>query len=125
MSSKRVDQRTERTELVRESYARLQSWRAVAKELNLPRSTVRHHQKFIDAAPLPLAQGDTRGLKTAKRSLPRGGHVKRYILTSAQNNTYAHEAAWANLVALAEYYGAEITISRFAYNKAGHKDDAA
>jgi hypothetical protein len=107
-------------ELIEATYARLQSWRAVARELGLPRSTVRHYQRLISKAPLPVAEGDTTGLTAKKRALPRGAKIKRYILTSAQNNTYVHEAAWMNLVALAEHYDAEIMISRFAYNKAAY-----
>ena len=105
-----------RTEEVREAYKRLQSWRAVARELDLPRSTVRHYQRKIGTAPLPLASGG-RGLATKKLPLPKKGSVKRYILTCAQNNTYVHGAAWMNLKALAEHYDAEILVSRFAYNK--------
>jgi hypothetical protein len=50
---------------------------------------------------------------------PRGG-VKRFIVTSAQNNTYLHEAAWNNLLALAKEYGARMLVSRHSYVKKLH-----
>lgn len=40
---------------------------------------------------------------------------KRYILTSAQNNTLVHEGTWDNLKALAAHYDAEIFVSTFLY----------
>ncbi len=54
------------------------------------------------------------------RKLPRRGYVKRYILTSAQNNTHVHEAVWLNLMAFAEHYGAELVVGTFSYNKSSH-----
>lgn len=111
------DHKQERLDVIKESYARLQSWRGVARELDLPRSTVRHYQRLLDITPLPVAMGDTDGLKAKVMPLPDAGQINRYILTSAQNNTYVHESAWINLVALAEHYEATIMVSRFAYNK--------
>lgn len=105
-----------RIEEIRESYERLQSWRAVARELGLPRSTIRYYQSKIGKTPLPIAGGGS-GLETKALPLPKKGAVKRYILTCAQNNTYVHGAAWMNLKALAEHYDAKIMVSRFAYNK--------
>lgn len=112
-----ANRKEERLALIREAYERLQSWRAVAKELNMPRSTVFHYQRLIGDKPKPLAGGDTVGMVAKKFPLPKKGEVKRYILTCAQNNTHLHEAAWANLIALAEHYDAQILVSRFAYNK--------
>jgi hypothetical protein len=54
------------------------------------------------------------------RRLPRRGQVKRYILTSAQNNTHVHEEAWLNLLALASHYGAEVLVGTFSYNKSAY-----
>lgn len=105
-----------RTEIVREAYERLQSWRAVARELGWPRRTVRYYQTKLGKAPLPIAGGDVHATAARKMPLPKRGQVKRYILTCAQNNTYHHAPAWANLIALAEHLDAEILISRFAYN---------
>ena len=110
----------ERLAEISECYERLQSWRAVAKELGIPRSTVRNYQRKLGAAPLPLAGGDLEGLQVKKFALPRKGQVKRYICTCAQNNTHLHDAAWANLVALAEHYSAQLLVARFAYNKGAY-----
>lgn len=46
---------------------------------------------------------------------PKKG-VKRYILTSAQNNTNVHEEFWANLIAYKEFIGAKLLVSTFTYN---------
>lgn len=109
----------DKLELIRESYERLKSWRAVAHELGIPRSTVRHYQRKLEAMggrDKPLAGGGN-GFQTKRFALPKKGAVKRYILTCAQNNTYVHGAAWMNLKALAAHYDAQIMVSRFAYNK--------
>jgi hypothetical protein len=45
--------------------------------------------------------------------------VRRYIFTSAQNNTKVWEPFWQNILALAEHYDAEIHVSRFTYVKHG------
>lgn len=104
-----------RDDRVLEAYARLKSKRAVARELDLPRTTVR---RIIDKAePLkPLAGGSPTGLTHKRRPTPKTG-VRRYICTCAQNNTYVHEPAWRAIKALAEHYDAEILVSRFAYNR--------
>lgn len=54
--------------------------------------------------------------KTVKRAVPKKG-VKRYIITAAQTETKINEGFWNNLLALAEYYRAEILVSPFVYNK--------
>ncbi|MCH7545667.1 MAG: hypothetical protein IID30_04610, partial [Planctomycetes bacterium] len=57
--------------------------------------------------------------KTPTTKLPKKGQVKRYLCTSAQNNTHLHEGLWENLLAFAEYADAEILVSRFAYQRSG------
>ena len=83
-----------------------------------------------DAGDLPLGEPSEREPITVKgriaerarlaRKLPRRGAVKRYILTSAQNNTHVHEVVWLNLMAFAEHYGAELLVGTFSYNKSNH-----
>jgi transposase-like protein len=91
---------------------------AVARELNIERSTVRHHLRSAHAGEKPLAGGNVAGgTKETKESLPRKGVVKRYILTSAQNNTHVHGEFWKNLLALAEHYSARIMVGTFSYNQ--------
>lgn len=65
----------------------------------------------------PLAGGTRRGTKDVKETLPTKGQVKRYILTSAQNNTYVHKPFWENLLALAGHYDARVFIGTFSYNQ--------
>lgn len=55
-----------------------------------------------------------------ERPLPEKGKVKRYILSSAQNNTRLHAQVWTNLLALAKHYGAEIMVSRYLYDTRFH-----
>jgi len=44
---------------------------------------------------------------------------KRFILTSAQNNTKVHAGFWKALNRMADKVGAQIMVSRFSYNKNG------
>lgn len=53
--------------------------------------------------------------------LPRNGKPKRYILTCAQNNTGVNQKFFDNLVALAEFYDAELMVSRVTYNKMAYE----
>ena len=67
----------------------------------------------------PRIEGQRKAKQTPKVKLPKKGEVKRYLCTSAQNNTYLHEELFANLLVFAEYAGAELLISRFAYQRSG------
>lgn len=58
------------------------------------------------------------------RPLPLPGEVRRYVLTSAQNNTHVHEALWLNVMALASHYGAELLVGTFTYNKSAYGQKA-
>jgi hypothetical protein len=69
--------------------------------------------------PQPRVEGTLRAKKTPTAKLPKKGQVKRYLCTSAQNNTHLHEGLWENLLAFAEYADAEILVSRFAYQRSG------
>src|SRR6266480_221689 len=99
-------------------YARLAgNIRATAKELGIARSTVRHILKDSGLMKKPLAGGTKHGTKTVVFKLPLPGEVKRYILTSAQNNTKVHAELLSNLEVLAEYYDAEIIVGTYTYNQ--------
>jgi len=50
--------------------------------------------------------------------------VKRYLFSSAQNDTPLHGPTWTNLQALAKHYGAEIILSRFVYDLSVHNESA-
>jgi hypothetical protein len=87
----------------------------IARETGLARSTVWHHLQKLGIKK-PLAGGKQRA-KAVKETLPHSGDVKRYILTSAQNNTIIHEDFWANVKAMAEHYDAKIMVGTFSYNQ--------
>ena len=61
------------------------------------------------------SNGSLRARPRTVRPLPRRGAVKRYIVTSAQNNTDLHGECWRNLLALAKHDNAEVMVSRFTY----------
>lgn len=91
--------------------------RATAKELGIARSTVRAKLTPLGLLKKPLAGGTVLGVETKALPLPKRGYVKRYILTSAQNNTHVHDGVWDSLLALAEHYSAEILVGTYTYNQ--------
>lgn len=58
--------------------------------------------------------GQVKALETIEAKMPKRG-VKRYLFTSAQNNTHAFAPFWRNLLVLREHYKAELHVSRFVY----------
>lgn len=105
-------------ELVVEVFNRMKgNIRATAKELGIARSSVRRKLTPLGLMKKPLAGGTVLGTETKVVALPTRGAVKRYILTSAQNNTFVHSGLWSNLLALSDYYEAEIIIGTYTYNQ--------
>lgn len=118
-------------------YKKHGSIKAVARNLGVTYRSVRavyleaREQGLIKALPVgrkpsdevitpePKIEGTLRAKATPTAKLPAKGKIKRYLCTTAQNNTHIHEQLWANLKAFAEYMGAEILVSRFAYQKSG------
>lgn len=99
--------------------------RKTAKELGVARSTVRRWlDKYQELTGVnwrePVIKGSLKGIQEAYKENPPAGKVNYFILSSAQNNTEVHEGFFDNLEAYAEYLGAEILISQFAYNKAAY-----
>jgi len=90
---------------------------ATAKELGISRRSVRRRVDRAGKGKKPLAGGTKIGTETEVVKLPSVGKVKRFILTSAQNNTHVHAELLANLEALAGYYGAEIIVGTYTYNQ--------
>jgi hypothetical protein len=91
--------------------------KGAAEELGIERRTVRDRLRSIGKYKKgPIARGTVHGTKTEKAELPSRG-VKRYILTSAQNNTKVHQAVWDSLLTLAKHYRAEILVGTFSYNQ--------
>ncbi len=91
--------------------------RATAKELGISRSSVRRKLEGTGLMKKPLVGGTKEGTKTQVSKLPTAGDVKRFILTSAQNNTHVHAELLANLETLADYYDAEIIVGTYTYNQ--------
>jgi len=87
----------------------------IARAMGLARSTVWEHLQKLGIKK-PLAGGKQRAAEI-KEPLPISGNVKRFILTSAQNNTFVHEAFWENVEAMAQHYGAQILVGTFSYNQ--------
>ena len=87
-----------------------------ARILGSSRSSVRRHISKLGLGKKPVAKGKTERTKAVKAALPKAGSIKRYILTSCQNNTYIHKGVWENLQALAKYYDADILIGTFSYD---------
>jgi len=91
---------------------------ATAKDLGIGRASIYHHLKKagIDRTK-KLVDGSVHGVEAVKCRFPRAGRIKRYILTSAQNNTHVHIPVWKNLLALAEHYDARLMVGTFSYNQ--------
>jgi hypothetical protein len=105
------------TELVSEEFVKQGgNQSATARALGIHRRTVDRHLRQTGLLKKPLAGGKrhAEGLKT---NLPAKGTIKRFILTSAQNNTHVHKAFWANLTAMADHYDAKILVGTFSYNQ--------
>ena len=91
--------------------------RATAKELGISRSSVRRKLEGTGLMKKPLVGGTKLGVTAETREHAAPGTIKRYILTSAQNNTHVHEELLLNLEALADYYNAEIIVGTYTYNQ--------
>jgi len=90
---------------------------AIAREMGIARATVREHIQKMGGIKKPLVSGSLKGVVEVPKELPSKGSVKRYILTSAQNNTLVNEPFWNNLLALAEHYDAKIMVGTYSYNQ--------
>ena len=97
-------------------YERLGNISHTAKELGISRQSVQGHLRRSGISS-PIALGQKRAPKPIVEPLPGKGEVHRYILTCAQNNTFLNDEVWDNITAIADYYDADIFVSRFTYNK--------
>jgi hypothetical protein len=101
------------------------SIRKAASELGVSRSTLsRRLASFaattgidVDATVLT---GNIHSFENVEYKLPPKGRIKRYIVTTAQNNTYVHDEFWRNLQAYAAHVKAKIMVSQITYNKASY-----
>lgn len=87
-----------------------QAWQDAKKH-----QRTRKPEKPAPAPEKPLAGGSLLAPDQQRRRLPG----TRFIFTSAQNNTYLHEAFWNSLLHFAGATDASLHVSRFTYNKAG------
>ena len=90
---------------------------AAAKALGVARSSLRHHLRKSGVDKKPMVSGQVAPTRFEQRPLPPEGEVKRYLCTSAQNNTHVHPPTWQNMLALSAYYEAEILCASFTYNQ--------
>lgn len=90
---------------------------AIAREMGIDRRTVRHHLQKLGGIKKPLAGGKLVERTDKKLSLPPKGIIKRYICTSAQNNTLVNEKFLEALEVLADHYDARILVGTFTYNQ--------
>ena len=106
-------------EVLLEAYSRLAgNITATAKELGCDRQTVRNCLAMYGADKKPVTGGTVKPLKHNVLPLPDKGKVKRYLLSSAQNNTKVFMPFWRNLLAYKEWLGdCDIMVARFSYNK--------
>lgn len=88
----------------------------IALECGIHRSTAYSRLRRMGLTK-PLVDGTLAGMKEKVLPLPRKGKVKRYVLTSAQNNTEVNDQLWCNLLALAKHYDAKILVGTFSYNQ--------
>lgn len=89
-----------------------------ARHFGVSRQTIQLHVRKMPGYGKPKVGGRVDGLKAVKAPPP--GQVRRYILTSAQNNTRVPDKLWENLLALKEYYSAELIVGTFTYNKSAY-----
>lgn len=90
-----------------------------AKNVGVDAKTVRRHldKAGIDRQATIIADGKINEPEYDVVKSPKKNDVKRFIITSAQNNTYIHEELWNNLLTYAKHMDAEIFVGTFSYNK--------
>lgn len=88
-----------------------------AKKNGLHRSTLR--KRLIEAGIYnkPIVKGTVHERHVPSKKLPSKNKIKRYIFTSAQNNTRVNQKCWETLLTISKQYDAEIHISTYTYNK--------
>jgi len=106
---------------IAQAYERLGNLTATARAVGVHRDTVR---KYLRETGLyderPLYAGRVQPVDPVKRPLPAKGEVRRYLCTSAQNNTLVAPRVWDTMNGIAVHYQAELLIGSFTYNKASY-----
>lgn len=96
-------------------YAQTNSQSQAARSLGLSRGALQQRLYAAETRGLTLNMGQNEARAAVSRSLPRKGQISRYVVTCAQSDTHLHEDTWNSLLALADYYDAEILVSTFTY----------
>lgn len=91
----------------------------LAREQDTEESNVPEHGFVPTDEMLPATHVEEGGVDTEDRSNPDG--VRRFILTSAQNNCDVHGPFLNNLKALASYLDADLMISFCIYDRTGYR----
>jgi len=108
----------ERDAAVRAAYLKFgHNVSAISREVGLARPNVRARLQKLGLYGKALTSGSIKPPSKKVAALPKSNNKKKYILTSAQNNTPLFEAFWAGLKTLSAEIGAQILVSRFTYNK--------
>jgi hypothetical protein len=114
----RIETTDEHARRVADAYSRFAgNVSAMARDTGLSRGAIRDHMAKLGIGKKPLVAGKLKGVVMASGILPAKGLIKRYLLTSAQNNTAINKKVWANFLALAEHYNAEIMVGTYSYNQ--------
>lgn len=91
-----------------------------AAELGLARDTLSKSMKHAVAEglldPKVKVKGRVHAVKEVRWATPKAGKIKRYLLTSAQNNTKLHRPFWENLKAYAGRFDAQLVVGTFTYD---------
>lgn len=86
-----------------------------ARLLGVSRTSIYHHLQTAGIKK-PRTVGRITERKVSKKPKPKKGKVKRYLLTSAQNNTKVHGNFFDNLLAYANHIDAELIVGTFTYD---------
>ncbi len=75
-------------------------------------------KKQVDSFKKPIAGGELKNPESKRQTL----NGKRFVFTSAQNNTHLNTKFWSSLKHFCKHKGAQLYVSRFTYNKSGFQN---
>lgn len=115
-------------EIVRLSTQDELSSRAIASLYNCSKSSINYFLSRKTYLPFweefdkkPVAGGNV--IDPILTRKPAKAGINRFIVTSAQTNTFVHRKFWASLLNCALLHDAEILVSTFSYNKHAFQND--
>lgn len=96
-------------------------FRKAARAIGMNEATFRRRIEMAETKGIVATfRGSDEALQPVILELPEKGKVKRYILSTAQNDTLVYEPAWNALRALSKHYGAEILVGTLTYMTGRH-----